>query len=104
MSRFDVDLQQVFHVARPLVPVAPSAANQLSSSVQEKKEKKSKKTASLHLRTALYVAHFLAHKALFIEKGVYAMIHKVRVRKATGVRDALERIDPLWKKSKGAAS
>ena len=96
LRRFDVDLQQIFHVARKEVPKAsgeerPEVTG--GSCPKFKEKKKAKKTESLHLRTAAYVASYLAHKALFIGEGIFNQIHKIRTSGAVCVEDALERID-----------
>jgi len=57
LSSFDVDIQQLRHVAR---------------------EKDQKKTHSLYLMPASYVASYLTHKALMIGEGVFGDVHKVR--------------------------
>lgn len=104
LRRFDVDLQQIFHVARKEVPKGGEITQNTETGTQSsdnpnaagdtsKSSKKAKKTDSLHLRTAAYVASFLAHKALFIGEGIFSQIHKIRSTGAVSVEDALARID-----------
>jgi hypothetical protein len=97
LRRFDVDLQQIFHVARKEVPNASGVSFGAGGGNGGRKKdggpKKAKKTDSLHLRTAAYVASFLAHKALFIGEGIFSQIHKIRTTGARNVKDALIRID-----------
>ena len=100
LRRFDVDLQQIFHVARKEVPKGGAVAhnsgdadNPNAAQDNSLTHKKAKKTDTLHLRTAAYVASFLAHKALFIGEGVFSRIHKIRSTGAVSVGDALARID-----------
>jgi len=83
LKRFDVDLQQIFHVAR----------GETDTGVKTKVKAKKKET--LHLKAARYVAAYLAHKALMIGEGVFAQIHKIRASGAISVSDALDRIDAV---------
>jgi len=65
LSTFDVDIQQLRHVAR---------------------EKDQKKTHSLYLMSASYVASYLTHKALMIGEGVFEDIHKRRAAMMRGIK------------------
>ena len=104
LSTFVVDMQQIFKVSRKSFPKGGDANAADGEKVkgkkdkdkennakidngkqthirvdnQEKKMKKAKKTDSLHLLCGLEVACFLAHKANWIEKGVFHQIHKIR--------------------------
>jgi hypothetical protein len=87
LRTFDLDTQQIFHVNRETTDA-------------DGEEKKKKKTDSLHPMPALYVASFLAHKARFIEAGIFAQIHKIRKADVTSVREALDEVDDggAWKR------
>lgn len=74
---FEMDTQQILHVTR----LNPNG------------EQKKKKTQSLHLKAAVYVACFLAHKAQFIANGVFDQIHILRKANVTRVSEALEEVD-----------
>lgn len=76
MRTFEVDIQQLIHIDR----------------TDGSKEKR-KKRDSLYLRPATVVAHYLSHKARFIEKGIFDQIHKLRDLEGIGVRQALAAID-----------
>jgi len=69
LSTFDVDIQQLRHVAR---------------------EKDQKKTHSLYLVPASYVASYLTHKALMIGEGVFEDIHKRRAATIRGIKSRLQ--------------
>jgi hypothetical protein len=77
LRTFEVDTQQILHVARDGT---------------EKIEKK-KKIESLNLQPAVLVACYLAHKARLVGEGVFARIHQIRKVEATSVREALNLID-----------
>ncbi len=87
LRTFDLDTQQIFHVNR-------------ETTAADGEEKKKKKTDSLHPMPALYVASFLAHKARFIEAGIFAQIHMIRKADVTSVREALDEVDDggAWKR------
>ena len=87
LRTFDLDTQQIFHLTREV-------------SATDGEEKKKKKVDSLHLMPALYVASYLAHKARFIEAGIFAQIHKIRKADVTNVREALDEVDNggAWKR------
>lgn len=89
LRTFDLDTQQIFHVNR-------------ETSVVDGEGKKKKKVDSLHPVPALYVASYLAHKAKFIDAGIFAQIHKIRKANVTSVCEALEEIDDggIWKHGK----
>ena len=84
LRTFDLDTQQIFKVNRETTD-----------------EKKKKKVDSLCLMPALYVASFLAHKAKFIDAGIFAQIHKIRKADVTSVREALDEMDDggFWKRA-----
>ena len=117
LHRFDVDLQQILHVGRKEAPkggaadveAADSAAAAATTAAAEKDKekdtptkdkekdkeaKKAKKLDSLHLRSGVYVASYLANKALRIGSGLFAQIHKIRSTGARSVTEALALINP----------
>lgn len=81
LRTFEMDTQQIFHVARG-------------------ESTKKKKVDSLHLMPAVHVACFLAHKARCIEKGLFAQIHKIRKADVASVSEFLDLVDEggFWKK------
>jgi hypothetical protein len=93
LKRFDVDLQQIFHVARGEQKSEQTGGELAGGEQKVVKLVKAKKKETLHLKTARYVAAYLAHKALMIGEGVFAQIHKIRTSGAVSVSDALMRID-----------
>jgi hypothetical protein len=76
---FQVDMQQILHVAR-------------DTDGTEKVEKK-KKTETLRLTPAGLVACYLAHKARFIGEGIFSQIHRIKKADVATVTEALELID-----------
>lgn len=78
---FQVDMQQILHVARD-APVDGS----------DKTEKK-KKIETLRMIPAGLVACYLAHKARFIGEGIFAQIHRIKRADVATVTEALELID-----------
>lgn len=84
LSTFEMDTQQILHVTRHEPPGQHS---------NEEGEKKKKKIQSLHLKKAVYVACFLAHKARFIGEGVFDQIHTIRKADVTSVIEALRACD-----------
>lgn len=105
LTTFEVDTQQILHVSRT-VRTAPkggaSAPDHGDAAVgtAAAAPKKCKKTQSLHLKPALFVACYLAHKARMIGEGVFGQIHKIRTEGAACVSEALEIADEggYWKK------
>jgi len=87
LRTFELDTQQIFHVNR-------------ESTAADGEEKKKKKVDTLHPMPALYVASYLAHKARFIEAGIFAQIHKIRKADVTSVGEALDEVDGggAWKR------
>ena len=87
LRTFDLDTQQIFHVNR-------------ETNAADGEEKKKKKIDSLHPMPAVYVASFLAHKARFIEAGIFTQIHKIRKADVTSVSEALDEVDGggAWKR------
>lgn len=79
LSTFDMDMQQILHVAR--------------DTPKDGEGEKKKKTESLRLVPGVLVACYLAHKARFIGEGIFAQIHQIRKAGATSVSEALELID-----------
>lgn len=96
LCSFEIDTQQIQHVARESEGV---------TKVKEKKivspEGKKKKIESLHLMPAVLVACFLAHKARFIGEGVFSRIHHIRKTNVASVTEALVVIDNggYWRKN-----
>lgn len=84
LRTFEMDTQQILHVTRHDPP---------GNNSNEDGEKKKKKIQSLHLKKAVYVACFLAHKARFIGEGVFDQIHMIRKADVTSVTEALEACD-----------
>jgi hypothetical protein len=84
LCTFEMDTQQILHVTRH---DPPNASN------REDGEKKKKKIQSLHLKKAVYVACFLAHKARFIGEGVFDQVHTIRKANVTSVTEALKLCD-----------
>jgi hypothetical protein len=84
LSTFEMDTQQILHVTRHEPP---------GQNNNEEGEKKKKKIQSLHLKKAVYVACFLAHKARFIGEGVFDQIHTIRKADVTSVTEALRACD-----------
>jgi len=98
LRRFQIDLQDVFHVSRKFLPclkVVPNAPgeNVAVEIVRNYKAMKAKKTESLYLKPASYVASYLAHKALLIGNGVYDQIHQIRSCRVATVHEAIDIID-----------
>jgi hypothetical protein len=91
LRTFELDTQQIFKMNREVPTTDTDAA--------EGNEKKVKKVDSLHLLKALHVASFLAHKARFIDAGIFAQIHRIRMADVTSVREALDAVDDggYWK-------
>ena len=89
LRTFELDTQQIFQMNRHEATTAAAEGN----------EKKKKKVDSLYLMPALYVASFLAHKARFIDAGIFSQIHKIRKADVTSVREALDEVDDggLWR-------
>ncbi|KAL3789300.1 hypothetical protein ACHAWO_004851 [Cyclotella atomus] len=90
LSTFEVDMQQIFKVCRKKSPKekakkkddndapASDGEEQQNPQEQEAQPKKAKKTECLLNMGGFEVACFLAHKARWIEKGVFHQIHKIR--------------------------
>jgi len=101
LSTFDVDLQQILHVSRTVkdANTPKGGAVEDADGIGKSVAKKPKKVDSLHLKSALYVACFLAHKARMIGYGAFSQIHKIRETGAISVSEALDGIDDggYWK-------
>ena len=93
---FMVDMQQIFKVTREVSHKGGNTGlgdkgqgdgdkdKKNHTATTHAKAKKRAKVGSLHLLSGQEVALFLAHKALFIEKGVFQQIHKIqRIPKAS---------------------
>jgi hypothetical protein len=82
LTTFEVDTQQILHVSRTVrtAPKGGAAAQDhgdaAAGTAAAAAPKKCKKTQSLHLKPALFVACYLAHKARMIGEGVFSQIHK----------------------------
>mmetsp|Transcript_30285 Transcript_30285/g.33596 ORF Transcript_30285/g.33596 Transcript_30285/m.33596 type:complete len:112 (-) Transcript_30285:276-611(-) len=89
LRTFEVDIQQILHVTRDGKKKETSCS-----------DKKKKKIQSLHLKPALYLARFLAHKARLIGWGIFDQIHMRRKSSATCVTEALQICDNggYWEK------
>lgn len=87
LRTFDMDTQQILHVARD-----KDLPQEKKGDDPEKIEKK-KKVESLHLQPAVLVACFLAQKARFIGEGIFTQIHQIRKADVATVTEALELID-----------
>lgn len=83
LRTFDMDMQQILHVARD-----KELPQEKHGDGPDKIEKK-KKVESLHLLPAVLVACFLAHKARFIGLGIFTQIHQIRKADVTNVTEAL---------------
>jgi len=83
LHSFEMDMQQILHVARD--------TKETKDGVE--KTEKLKKMESLHLVPAVLVACYLAHKARFIELGIFDQIHMIRNSDVTNVTEALDMID-----------
>mmetsp|Transcript_31753 Transcript_31753/g.93176 ORF Transcript_31753/g.93176 Transcript_31753/m.93176 type:complete len:289 (-) Transcript_31753:53-919(-) len=106
LTTFEVDTQQILHVSRTVRTApkggatAPDHGDAAAGTAAAAAPKKCKKTQSLHLKPALFVACYLAHKARMIGEGVFSQIHKIRTEGAASVSEALEIADEggYWKK------
>ena len=79
LRTFEMDIQQISHVARDGAAAAKGA--------------KAKKVDSVMLEPGIYVACFLAHKARFIGNGIFRRIQQIRTSHATTVSEALKIVD-----------
>ena len=112
LRTFEMDTQQFRHVARDKEPKSKDKDGEKKDGDKKDRdkkdkdkkdgEKKVKKVDSLHLEKAVHVACFLAHKASFIGRGIFACIHKIRKADVTSVSEALETVDDggFWAKNK----
>jgi hypothetical protein len=102
LRTFEMDTQQFRHVARDKEPKSKDKDGENKDGDKKDGEKKVKKVDSLHLEKAVHVACFLAHKASFIGRGIFACIHKIRKADVTSVSEALETVDDggFWAKNK----
>lgn len=88
LRTFEMDMQQILHVARD----TESQHNDKGANGEEKVEKK-KKVESLQLVPAVLAACFLAHKARFIGEGIFSRLHKIRKADVASVSEALALIN-----------
>ena len=100
LRTFDVDMQQILHVAREKdMPKTTNDAtgycnvggelNPCDTNIIQY-EKKKKKVESLFLTPAVLVACFLAHKARLIGGGFFEQIHEIRTSNVTTTRQVLD--------------
>jgi hypothetical protein len=89
LRTFEVDTQQILHVARD--KDLPKQKNDLVE--ESAKTEKRKKIESLHLMPGVLVACFLAHKARFIGEGIFSQIRQIRKANVATVSEALLAID-----------
>lgn len=99
LRTFEMDMQQILHVARDGLDAAPPKDKTIVEG--GKAEKKKTKIESLHLMPAVFVACFLAHKARFIGEGIFAQLHQIRKSDVASVTEALAVIDNrgFWRKN-----
>mmetsp|Transcript_10139 Transcript_10139/g.25388 ORF Transcript_10139/g.25388 Transcript_10139/m.25388 type:complete len:392 (-) Transcript_10139:378-1553(-) len=93
LRSFAMDTQQLLHVSREKEDPKKKGKTGGDGKAVKKEEKKMKKVDSLHLERAADVACFLAHKADFIGKGLFAKIHKIRKADVTSVSEALRLVN-----------
>jgi hypothetical protein len=100
LRTFEMDTQQIMHVARDAGPVEAKKApkggkgEEDNSSKKGKKEtEKKKKIDSLMLMPAITVACFVAHKAHFIGEGIFSQIRQIRTAKVTSVTEAVDHLN-----------
>lgn len=86
LRTFDMDMQQINHVARDNGP--KQKKYKFDKSDGDKAEKK-KKVESLQLVPAVLAACFLAHKARFIGAGIFRQVHKIRKANVASVKEAV---------------
>jgi hypothetical protein len=97
LNTFDVDVQQIAHVARK--EVVQTILDESNPDQKVEKRRKEKKADSLYLTPASHVACFLTHKAKMLSKGVFGQIQNVRQVRAASVQEALDAVDNggYWK-------
>jgi len=88
LNSFEVDMQQIVHVSREEPPRKKIVTDDKDSTV-----KRVKKTVSIYLKSASFVACYLAHKAHMIGQGTFVQIHNVRHSRARSVKEVLIAID-----------
>jgi hypothetical protein len=100
LRTFEMDTQQIMHVARDTGPPEKikcpksdkSEKNNLSK-LEKKETEKKKKVDSLMLMPAITVACFVAHKAHFIGEGIFSQIRQIRTAKVTSVTEAVDHLN-----------
>jgi len=97
---FDVDVQQIAHVARK--ETIQTIIDENNPNQKFEKRRKEKKADSLYLTPASHVACFLTHKAKMLSKGVFGMIQNIRQVRAASVTEALDAVDNrgYWRQKK----
>jgi hypothetical protein len=101
LRSFDMDTQQIMHVARDTIETSKSKDKNNNGIAADKvTTEKKKKIEALHLMPAVYIACLLAHKARFIGEGIFAQIHQIRQSDVATVSEALAVIDHggFWRK------
>jgi len=119
LSSFEVDVQQIAHVARKekvvlqYAPITKSPSGDGDDAIRQSeadeddekltrsgksvklrtKKEKCKKSDSLYLKPASHIAWFLTHKAKMLSKGVFSMIQNIRQVRAVSVQEALDAVD-----------
>jgi hypothetical protein len=88
LRTFEMDMQQILHVARDYEPALKD-----TGTTSERSGEKKKKIESLHMVPAVLAACFLAHKARFIGNKIFATIHRIRKADVASVGEALAAID-----------
>lgn len=114
LRTFEMDTQQIMHVARDAVDGDKDKKGEKDEEVEEKKDQdkalarnnhekkdggeKKKKIDSLQLMPAVSVACYVAHKAHFIGEGIFAQIHQIRNANVASVTEALQYVNGKQKK------
>ncbi|KAL7556801.1 hypothetical protein ACA910_005238 [Epithemia clementina (nom. ined.)] len=100
LKTFDVDMQQILHVAREkdMSTKAKDKAGKMEQVCDQSNQctlsscEKKKKVDSLFLTPAVLVACFLAHKARLLGAGFFEQIHRIQGHNPATVREALHLI------------
>lgn len=91
LRTFEMDIQQIQHVARDGLDVT-CRKDSKDMDPTDKCDKR-KKVETLMLVPAVEVACYLAHKARFIGESIFSQIHQIRASGATTVSEALAAIE-----------
>ena len=101
LSSFEVDMQQIIHIVREkadnITTKGHHTAEKIIQQTAAGKIKKTKKTASLHLKPAIFVADFLGHKASMMGVGLFNQINSLQI--SSSVQENLTILDNggYWK-------